>query len=99
MRQGDLFYNTISLSGSDLLQAECKASDQNKRVLEIIKERGKSTPFEVSQIYDKLYNPAPVTSIRRSMTTLTKQGKLEMLDEMKKEKFGHNNHLWRVSND
>lgn len=90
------FFNTINLSGVPLQEATEKACHQNDRVLKIMKELIKATPFQVSEVYDKLYSPAPITSIRRSMTVLTSQGKLEMTDEMKKGKYGMNNHVWKI---
>ena len=96
MKQLDIFFNTVKLSGSDLAEATRQADCQNGRVLDIIRKAGRLTPFQVSSIYDKLYDPAPVTSIRRSMTVLTKQGKLAKCDEMKTERYGMKNHYWRV---
>lgn len=90
------FFNTIHLFGPELKEAEGKADRQNQRVLNIVKGLGKATPFQVAEVYNRMYPECPLTSIRRAMTCLTDQGKLEMLDEMKKEKFGHNNHYWKV---
>jgi hypothetical protein len=90
------FYDTINLSPVDLLAANDQAMKQDDRVLAIVKEMGKATPFEVSREYDKRYDPAPITSLRRSLTTLTKLGKLEKCEEMREERYGRNNHYWRV---
>lgn len=90
------FFNTIHLTGTDLLEAKGKASDQNARVLEIIRKGGKMTPFEVWKVYCSKFPECPLTSIRRAMTTLTDQGKLERLYEMKAGKYGMKNHLWKT---
>lgn len=90
------FFNTIHLAGPELVSAKKQTGLQDERVLEIIRKGVKMTPFQVSSEYDKLYNPAPVTSIRRSMTVLTDRGKLEMCDEMVTEKYGKPNHYWKI---
>lgn len=90
------FFNTIDLTGRQLSEAENQAYKQDDRVLQILKSGDKMTPFEVSEIYNSLYNEAPVTSIRRSMTVLTDRGLLQMCDEMKVERFGKPNHYWKV---
>lgn len=90
------FFNTIDLKGRELIEATSQAQKQDDRVLGIFKIFKKMTPFEVSNIYNSRYPPAPVTSIRRSMTVLTKKGFLIMCDEMKKEVYGSPNHYWKL---
>lgn len=94
--QTELFYNTIHLTGSDLSQARAKAAKQDDRILEIMRGAEKMTPLQVSRLYNEIYPEAPVTSIRRSMTNLTNQGKLERLEEKVMEKFGMPNFYWKV---
>lgn len=91
------FFNTIHLSGNNLAEATGQALKQDERVLQILKA-GAMTPIQVSKVYNQLYPEAPLTSIRRSMTVLTKKGFLEKCFEMKQEKYGKENHLWRVKN-
>lgn len=55
------FFNTIDLTGRQLSEAENQAYKQDDRVLQILKSGDKMTPFEVSEIYNSLYNEAPVT--------------------------------------
>lgn len=93
-QQGDLFFNTINLSGNELKVKEEKCNQQEQRILDIMKVGQPVTPLEVSLFYDKLYPPAPITSIRRAMTCLTKKGYLRKLDEMKIEAYGSKNHYW-----
>lgn len=88
-----IFYNTIHLAGSELSEATGQADIQNDRVLKIFDRP--MTPFEVLDEYEKLYPSCPLTSIRRSITTLTKRGLLEKTDKMKTEVYGKVNHYWR----
>lgn len=88
-----IFYNTIHLAGSELREATGQADIQNDRVLKIFDRP--MTPFEVHEIYERDYHSAPITSIRRSMNTLTKLGFLEKMSLMKMERLGKVNHYWR----
>ena len=91
------FYNTIGLSGADLAEAKDKIHIQDRRILALFIVHGpKLTPFEVQDIYEPLYGRVPITSLRRSMTVLTKRGKLEKTSEFKKEREGKVNHYWRL---
>ena len=87
------FFNTIHLKGEELKQAKETCNKQEERILGIMK--GAMTPFEVLEVYNGIYDPIPITSCRRAMTSLTDKGKLEMLDEMKVERYNKKNHLWR----
>lgn len=88
-----IFFNSIHLAGSELREATGQADIQNSRVLKIFDRP--MTPFEIHEEYEKLYPSCPLTSLRRSITTLTKRGLLEKMSLMKKEKYGKVNHYWR----
>lgn len=93
------FFNTISLSGKKLIEAQKKAKVQEDRVYLIFvqnKKRG-MTPFDVSKEYDKLYPKAPVTSIRRAMTQLTKNRHLVMTNNKKNGIYNTPNHVWELN--
>lgn len=90
------FFNTCKLSEPDLSTARAKAGDMQNRILEIMKDVDKLTPIEVWDIYNELYRPALIGSIRRSMTNLTDQGKLVRLDEQKMERYNMPNYYWKA---
>lgn len=90
------FFNSIHLSGTELSEATGKAVKQDDRVYGLFVTYGKMTPLECSRIYNENYPPCPPTSIRRSITVLTKKGKLQKLDEMTEEKYGSRNHYWKI---
>lgn len=97
MKQTQLFYNTIGLKGESLAAAGLQCSVQEARIIEIMFMRALAmTPFEVLKIYETMYPVVPVTSIRRAMTSLAKQGILEKTGEMKLEQFGKPNHTWKL---
>lgn len=89
------FFNTVHLSGQELTDAVKTVKNQNERIYQLLKKSGKSlTPFEVHDIYIKIFGDCPVTSIRRAMTTLTNENKLRKDFNQKGEKYGKPNHTW-----
>jgi hypothetical protein len=91
------YFNTIRDSGIELSESKRKATIQDNRVFEIISKYKSLTPCQVSELYDKIYSPAPLTSIRRSMTVLTCKGLLIKTDEKRNGKFGKKNYCWKVN--
>jgi len=91
------FYNTIELSGIRLKEANVKANRQEDRVLELFKSTGIAmTPEDVEARYNALFDAAPLTSFRRAITNLTKQGLLVKCDQMAAGKYGKPVHFWRL---
>ena len=40
-----------------------------------------------------------ITSVRRALNSLAKQGKVEKMEEMQKSRYGANEHFWRLKRD
>ena len=89
------FYNTIHLSGTDLTEAKEQTGVQSQRILEIYKKAIKLTPVEAWEAYCELYPAALLTSIRRSITSLTGQGLLIKTSEMRQGRYGKKNYIWK----
>jgi Fe2+ or Zn2+ uptake regulation protein len=92
------FFNSIGTEGQLLIQFEKKVSKQNELVLAVFSAanmRG-MTPFEVQKELLKDGKDYPITSIRRAITTLTDEGYLVKLGEMRQGEYGVVNHTWRV---
>lgn len=91
------FFNTTGET-DNLPEYNSKAATQNERVLKILTEaKTHLTPAEVWARYCKYYNSkTPITSIRRSISNLTKKEKLEMVYVKKIGLFGRPNYQWRI---
>ena len=91
------FYNTIDEQGETLKESERKALRQEDIVFDFfLHYPGAYTPFDIqSQVLPE----APITSVRRAITNLTIQGKLEKTDDMRAGELGKNNHQWRLAGD
>lgn len=89
------YFNTNRLSGDDLRQAELDANAQEAAVVAVFKRLRKSlAPHEVWDASPEL-SKAPLTSVRRAMTSLTDRGVLIKTDRMVMGIYGKPVHLWR----
>lgn len=89
------YHNTVPVHGEELERREVKARNQEAEVLGVITDRPDRhfTPF---QIYKALGEKWPITSIRRAMTNLTKQGKIYMTGIMEDGGYGIKTNTWRL---
>lgn len=92
----ETFYNTIDLKGQDFSVAVRNAKSQDEKILNLFLSHPLQcyTPFEVHSLL--FSESTPITSIRRSMTNLEDEGKLEKTGEQKEGGFGKKNYLWRL---
>ena len=86
------FFNTINLSGPPLQEAKEKAVYQEDVILQFFLDNpGLHTPSDVA---DKFPN-WPITSVRRAITNLTKNGKLIKTAIKQYGKYGQLNYCWQ----
>lgn len=99
------FFNTTNETGDLLAEYRSKSEHQDERVLKIFEASGPAaalSPSMVSSLYNRLYPErhiygVPLTSIRRSITCLTKDGKLEKTSEKRPGLFGRPEFLWKLA--
>ena len=53
------------------------------------------TPDQIQHLCEICEREWPITSIRRAISTLTKQGNLTKTDELRKGKYGKKTHTWK----
>ena len=97
----DNYYNTVGLKGKELQSREMKTEAQGRKILDFFRSHPGElfTPFDVQR---KLYmNHAPITSIRRSMTNLTrcKEAYLVKTDVKREGLYNDPNHCWVLNKD
>jgi len=91
------YYNTNELKGFDLKEARRKASTQEDRILTFFeKNKGNRYSPEDIQTYCQMAN-RPLTSVRRAVTNLTKDGYLRKTKTMKPGMYGKQVHTWEFS--
>jgi len=92
-----MYYNTTDLTGQDLLNAYYRAGCQTRRIASYFQIRNALfTPFEILDLYSKDYARCPITSIRRSITDLTKIGYLEKTNHKRNGDYGQPNYCWKL---
>ena len=89
-----MYHNTLELPEQEVMIFERRINNQEKEILHFFEaHRGEMfTPFEVLE-YFPMY---PITSIRRTMTDLTKIGKLVKTGVLRTGFYGDPNHCWMV---
>lgn len=93
------FYNTISLGGEELKKATSSAASQCDNIMKIFYEcipGAMCTPANIHEVYCMRFKSVPITSIRRAMTDLTDEGKLEKTTFMSTGAYGKPNYRWRL---
>lgn len=94
-----MYYNTTNETGDTLDNSRKKTSNQNVLVLNVFKihEDDHLSPDEVTRYIAVNFNKQyPVTSIRRAITDLTTEGKLEKTDKKKMGNWGKQVHTWKL---
>ncbi len=88
------YFNTTNLKGKELSTRIAKAKTQNDKVMAIFTHRPILSP---SQVLFYFPEPKPLlTSIRRSISVLTSQGKLEKMDQVRSGLYGAAEHYWKA---
>src|SRR5690606_14096841 len=90
----DTVFNTTNLTGEALAKRQVKNGSQAFKVLAFFEQNPDDgfTPFQVQRA---VLRAAPVTSVRRAMTTLANLGYLVKAEKVP-ERYGEPNHRWRL---
>ena len=87
-----MFYNTINEVSSTLVKSHQTARTQEAVILDCFKSA--KEPLSPSMVHFLTKLKCPITSIRRAMTNLSKDGSLEKTSKYTIGKFGKKEHLW-----
>ena len=93
------FYNTTSLPAPELQAAEEAAKSQNALILQLFRDNPDKTftPCEVHHDLGVGKWNTPLTSIRRSMSTLDRLGLLVKTNEMRLGWYGRENRALKLN--
>ena len=86
------FYNTINENPSELARSHTKAKTQEQKIINCFNQY--ETPLSPSMVLNISGLNCPITSIRRAMTNLSDDGKLEKTKEYVIGNYGKKEHLW-----
>ena len=97
------YFNTNNLKGADLKSAVKAAKGDNDLVLiafnyaRNIDSKSVLTPWECSDLVYTISGQKPlITSVRRSITTLTKANYLEKTTKQRPGRYGAINYTWKL---
>lgn len=90
-----MYYNTTNEEGAELKSYSEKAETQKEAVLFLFQKFKHGTPSEVWKFYGS--NLCPLTSIRRAITDLTKEGKLIRTEEKKPGIYGRPESIYKLN--
>ena len=90
-----MYYNTTNLNGADLKKSTGRAESQTEKILRFFLAHPDRafTPAEVYRAMDGFL----LTSVRRSMSDLTKSGDLIKTDTQALGQFGSANYKWMLN--
>ena len=87
-----MFYNTINEVSSTLVKSHLTTRTQEAVILDCFKSA--KEPLSPSMVHFLTKLKCPITSIRRAMTNLSKDGSLKKTSKYTIGKFGKKEHLW-----
>ena len=89
-----IYYNTTSQNGPELKKMILKAGSQTEAILKFFQNHKESefTPIAVNQYFPLML----ITSVRRSITTLTELGMIERTENKVMERHGAENYTWKL---
>ena len=88
------FFNTIEETAEELALSHAKAKTQEETILHCFNSCDE--PLSPSMILARSGLKCPITSIRRAMTNLSNNGKLEKTTEYTLGNYGKREHLWSL---
>tara|TARA_Y100000401_G_scaffold39990_1_gene30376 strand:- start:6563 stop:6850 length:288 start_codon:yes stop_codon:yes gene_type:complete len=94
-----MYYNTNKESGAVLKNSFDSTKKQEDLVLAVFQTYPKEnlSPDDVQGfLVDNIQAAFPITSIRRSITNLTSNNKLEKTNKMKQGVWGKQTHTWKL---
>ena len=90
-----VYYNTTNLKGDQLKKSQKKTVSQEQKILEIFNNH--QIPLSPTDIFSNFFKNTPLTSIRRALSNLTKDGKLEKISKKKIGSYGKLEHCWKLT--
>lgn len=91
-----VYYNTTNLKGDELKTSQKKTASQEQKVLKIFNKY--QIPLSPTEVYRNFTSPnAPLTSIRRALSNLTRDGQLEKTSKKKLGMYGKYEHCWKLA--
>ena len=89
-----MYYNTTNETGDTLQDYRAKTQTQDEVVMNLFLDGYDYSP---SQVQQRVLPNAPITSVRRSITNLTAEGRLTKTGRQVQGLYGRPEYCWRLS--
>ena len=93
--EGMTYFNTTHQVGQMLIEFNARAKAQDRAILDVFADLGALTPSQAWHAVSRY--KWPLTSVRRSITTLTASGRLRKLDHKVTGYYGRPEHVWIIN--
>lgn len=93
---GGSFHNTVPLQGDELSKAETKAQKQEDIVYKLFRDH-RHASFTGFEAWMQLGQQWPLTSVRRAIANLVKEGRLKATGERRDGGYGMPTNCWTYS--
>jgi len=91
------YHNTTDSSGQTLIEYNQKAQSQEEKILQFFQEHALAE-YSPSEVHEYTYSRnTPLTSIRRAISNLTRQGFLVKTTAQTKGYYGKLEYKWRLA--
>jgi hypothetical protein len=87
------YHNTTEVHGEQLRLFENRCGEQEQAVLAFFAAGGEWSP---SQVWQRVLPFAPLTSVRRAITNLTRSGRLVKTSQQRTGPYGRPECIWRA---
>jgi len=87
------YHNTTDVAGDTLTHYRRSAQTQNDTILSLFQIHRRLSPSQVSDHTDHHW---PLTSIRRAISDLTKEGRLQKTEVKVRGRYGKPEHVWQL---
>ena len=91
------YHNTTNLRGRELDKAVAKAESQNIVVMSLFILERQASPSQIYRMLLPVSPETPITSIRRSITNLTRAGRLVRTEEKVEGMYGRPEYVWKLA--
>jgi Fe2+ or Zn2+ uptake regulation protein len=91
------YFDTTKLAKKELLDANAEATAQENNILQIFKKHSPLSPSDVWRIYERNFGSILLTSVRRSITVLTKKGLLTKTNLQKISVYNAKEFIWKIN--
>jgi transcription initiation factor IIE alpha subunit len=94
------YFNTTALKGKNLERGFKKAESQDKIILDCFLRKRSLTPSQIYRFRQSVgLGNVPLTSIRRSITVLTDDGRLIKTEKRRIGLYGRWEYVWEVNSE